>query len=93
MKKKKTYNTNLHLIQKNELLKNLQNKIIEIDKNENPRGGFFEEITRININIKMKKIFGIIATTRYGNEYEAISETELVDEAFNFFLEKRFCLL
>jgi tetratricopeptide (TPR) repeat protein len=88
LKKRELTTHTLHIIQKNELLENLQNKISEIDNRENSRGGVYKEITRIIKNNKMiekdwenfKSVFEQVHPTfftKLRSKYDKISTNEL----------------
>jgi tetratricopeptide (TPR) repeat protein len=88
LKKRELTTRTLHIIQKNELLENLQNKISEIDKKENSGGGVYKEITRIIRNNKtiekdwenFKSVFEQVHPTfftKLRSKYDKISSNEL----------------
>jgi len=88
LKKRELTTRTLHIIQKNELLENLQNKISEIDKKGNAKGGVYKEITRIIRNNKtiekdwenFRSVFEQVHPTfftKLRSKYDKISSNEL----------------
>lgn len=88
LKKRELTTHALHIIQKNELLENLQNKVAEIEKNQNVQVGVYGEIKRIIKANKMierdwdnfKSVFEQVNPTFFSRlkaQYPNISSNEL----------------